>query len=227
VGRIRVLTANLYNDRADAAAFGDLVASLEPDVVAVQELGPGQASVLARLLPHGTLAPATNHRGMGIALRRPGVVTRLRLGARDGWLAEVAVPDGGPVEVLNVHVTAPHVMPPWRMVADRRAQLRDLLAHLDAGARRPLVLIGDLNSTPRWPLYRRLKSRLDDAADLAARGNGSGARPTWGPWPGARRLFRIDHVLVRGLTPIALRVVDLAGSDHSALVVDLEAPAPA
>jgi endonuclease/exonuclease/phosphatase (EEP) superfamily protein YafD len=222
--RLRLLSANLLNNYADAVAFGRLVADLEPDVVAVQELGPAQAEVLAGLVPHGTLAPATNYRGMGIALRQPGHVTSHRLGPRAAWVAEVSLPGAAPVTIVNVHIVAPHLMPTWRALAGRRAQLRALLAYLDAARPGPLALVGDFNSTPIWPLYRRLATRLDDAAVVAARGNGGGPGRTWGPWPGAPRLLRIDHAFVRDLVPVAVRVAGLRGSDHSALVVDLDVP---
>jgi endonuclease/exonuclease/phosphatase (EEP) superfamily protein YafD len=224
VPRLRLLTANLFAKGGAADGIGRLVASVEPDVVAVQELVPAAAEVLARLLPHGTLSPKLGYRGMGIALRRPGVVTPLRLGPREGWVAEVPVEGARPVQVVNVHIIAPHLVPPWWMVAGRRAQLRDLLAYVDATPSGPLAVVGDFNSTPLWPFYRRLAARLDDAAVLAARSNGGGPRRTWGPWPGSRRLLRIDHAFVRGLRPIAARVVDFGGSDHSALVVDLDVP---
>jgi len=224
-GSLRVVTANLYNDRADPDVFARLMGDLEADVVAVQELGPAQAAALARVLPFGALEPARNHMGSGVALRRPGRVARLALPFRSGWVAEVAPPAGPPVEIVNVHVLAPHYMPTWRALAIRRAQLRALLAYLDSAPPRPRALLGDLNATPAWPVYRRLAARFADAAVEAARANGGGPQATWGPWPSAPRLFRLDHCLVAGLVALRAQVVDLPGSDHSALVVDLAVPA--
>ena len=84
------------------------------------------------------------------------------------------------------------------------------------------MLAGDLNATPLWPAYRRLRTRFDDAAAEAARRIGRKPEGTWGPWSGSARLFRIDHMLVQGLVAIESRVLPLRGSDHSALVADLE-----
>jgi vancomycin resistance protein VanJ len=221
---LRVLSANLANGRADAAAFGGLVEAMEPDAVLVQELAPSQAEVLARLLPFGKLEPARDHHGMGIALRAPGIVSHLRLPYRSALVAELAGPGGDePVEVMNLHLAAPHVRP-VRAPIDRRGQVRHVLAHLDGTPRRRRVLAGDLNATPLWPAYRRLRTRFDDAAAEAAGRLGRRPGRTWGPWSGSMRLLRIDHILVKGLVATESRVLHLRGSDHSALVADLALP---
>ena len=222
---LRILSANLANGRADAGAFAALVEAVEPDVVTVQELVPEHADALARLLPFGKLEPARDHNGMGIALKAAGSVWPLRLPYRSAFVAELPwADDGEPIEVLNVHLAAPHVPPVVQRMWDRRGQIRAIVAHLEATPRRRRVLVGDLNATPLWPAYRRLRERLDDAAAEAARRSGRRAGRTWGPWSGSVRLFRIDHVLVQGLVATETRVLPLRGSDHSALVADL-APA--
>jgi endonuclease/exonuclease/phosphatase (EEP) superfamily protein YafD len=222
---LRILSANLANGAADADGFAALVESVDPDVVTVQELVPEQADVLARLLPFGKLEPARDHNGMGIALRAPGSVRLFQLPYRSAYVAELPWPgEDEPVEVMNVHLAAPHVPPVLQRIRDRRDQVGLLLAHLDATPRRRRALVGDLNATPLWPAYRRLRTRLLDAVAEAARRDGRRAGRTWGPWSGSVRVFRIDHVLVQGLVATETRVLPLRGSDHSALVADL-APA--
>jgi endonuclease/exonuclease/phosphatase family metal-dependent hydrolase len=125
---------------------------------------------------------------------------------------------------LNVHVQAPHWMTSWRCFGHRSGQLRGVVRHLAASPHRRRVLVGDLNSTPIWPLYRRLAARMHDAAVLAARRHGRSVEPTWGPWAGAPRLLRIDHALVHGVGVEDFRVVPIPGGDHSAIVVDLAVP---
>lgn len=223
--RLRILTANLLNGGVDPEALAELASSLAVDVAALQELAPDQAEALAEVLPHGALHPARDHTGMGIALRRPAQGDRLPLPARDALLARLEPGDWNgltrPVEVVNVHVRAPHLLPTWRTLAQRRGQLRGLLAHLAASGDRPQVLIGDFNATPVWPLYRRLAALRRDAAREDARRRGTRPRPTWGPGPRAPRLLRIDHAFVQGLAVEAVQVAPLPGSDHSALIVDL------
>jgi endonuclease/exonuclease/phosphatase (EEP) superfamily protein YafD len=230
--RLRVVTANLRHGLAEPTAFAELVTALAPDVVAVQELGAAQAEALGRTLPFGLLEPAPlkTGTGMGLLLRRAGRIDRLPLPWVDGLVADVVAGEGGEderIEVLNVHVTAPQVQPPWRTFARRRAQLHGIRRHLELSPRRRRLVVGDLNATPGWPLYRHLTGWLTDAAVEAARGNGHRPQATWGPWPFSPRLLRIDHVLIRGLDVLRVQVVPIRGSDHSAVVADLSVPAGA
>jgi len=159
---------------------------------------------------------------MGIALREPGTIRRLPLPYRGAFVADVPFAGDDTLEVVNLHLAAPHVQPLPRRLRERRGQLLDVLAYLDATPRRRRILAGDLNATPLWPAYRRLRARFDDAAVEAARRLGRRPARTWGPWPGSVRLLRIDHVLVRGLVAREARVLPLRGSDHSALLAELE-----
>jgi endonuclease/exonuclease/phosphatase family metal-dependent hydrolase len=224
---IRCVSANLMNGGADPQAFAQLVMALEADVVAVQEIGPEQAEALRRVLSYGRLEAARDHSGMGIALRRPGSINRLPLHHRDAWIAALQ-PVHWPaaqvsIEVVNVHMAAPHRPSFWSSGARRRRQLRGLQTYLDASPHSPRLLVGDLNSTPLWPVYRRLTSRLADAASLVARRHGTRCAATWGPRPAGRRLARIDHALISGVDVEDFRVVRIEGSDHSAIVVDIRA----
>jgi endonuclease/exonuclease/phosphatase family metal-dependent hydrolase len=224
---LRIVSANLWNGRASGAGFAALVEELRADIAAVQELHPGQACHLERVLPHGRLEPAVDYSGMGIALRAPGEVGRILLPCRDARRVECSMSDGNggqvALEVINVHVQAPHSPFSWETLQNRRGQLRGLLEHIERTPQLPRVVVGDLNATPAWPLYRGLAKRLRDAALEA--GQRSGLRPsrTWGPWPGSLRLLRIDHAFVAGVAVHAFRVVPIPGGDHSAIVVDVKA----
>ena len=222
------MSANLWNGAAEPCAFAELVAELDPDAVATQEMTPEQADALARVLPHGVLEPARDFTGMGIALRHPAAVRRLALPCRDARIAEVRWESTAgarvELELLNVHVVAPHAQPHPTAWGIRRGQLRGLVRHLVASPRRRRVLVGDLNATPLWPVYRRLVAHLSDAEVMAARRHGRAVRRTWGPWSGSPRLLRIDHALVHGLAVEDFRVLRIAGGDHSAIVVDLALP---
>jgi endonuclease/exonuclease/phosphatase family metal-dependent hydrolase len=193
----------------------------------MQELAPEQARAIEAVLPFGKLEPARDSTGMGIALSRPGNVWRLPLACRGAYVAEVSMGDlsdtSESVEVVNVHILAPHLTPIWQTFRGRREQLRGLEEYLQASPGRARAIVGDFNATPIWPVYRRLARRLTDAAIAASR-NGRRPKRTWAPWPQCPRLFRIDHAMVNGITVHDCRVVHLVGGDHSALVADLELP---
>lgn len=217
---MRLISANLGNGAVAPQSFAERVGAIAPHVVAVQEVSPEQAAALGRVLPQSQAEICVEAADVAVFVRGGAQGCSLPLGYGTARVADVVV-EGGSVEVINVHVRAPNMLPLWRSAAYRRRQLRALEAYLDGSPPRPRVLVGDLNSTPLWPFYRRLARRLDDAALVAARRAGVRPSPTWGPWPRGPRLFRIDHVFVEALAVEDLRVIRVEGGDHSAVVADL------
>ncbi len=226
---IRLLTANLLHGRAHPAAFARLLEERAVDVVALQELDPDQAAAVAEVLPFGKLEPsAVDFNGMGIALRRPAEVNRLPLPVRAARVAALSPGEWPelrePLEILNVHIQAPHSGWPWATLALRRRQVEGVTSYLSATPSGHRVVMGDFNSTPLWPAYRRLRRFAEDV--VASHGARTGTRPrrTWGPWPGAPRLLRIDHVLAVGPRVLHAETVEIEGSDHHGVLLDVAAP---
>jgi endonuclease/exonuclease/phosphatase family metal-dependent hydrolase len=224
--RVRLMTANLLNGRADPRSFAEVVDQMSPDVVVTQEMAFDVARVLAERYPHTSLEPRRDHRGQGIASRYPAEFGTLDLPERGGRWARTATPLGS-MTVAVVHFINPVEFPWWRSVGARRGQLESLLewaGTLDPG---PFVLAGDLNASPAWPVYRRLAERWEDLAAAGARSEGRRPPRTWAWRPGWPRMLRIDHVLGHGLVATATRVEPVRGSDHAAVVVDLSVPGQA
>lgn len=223
--RIRVLTANLWNSRIDARGFGDSLRYLDPDVVCVQELDSSAAAILDDLYRYGELTPSNDFTGMGIALREPAKIIRLDMSSKDGLIA-VLEPDDWPtlsstVEIINLHFAAPGPRHIRKQLGLRRDQLTRFEEYLSNSPATPRLLVGDMNATPVWPLYRRLTAHFDDVHHLIAKQRGRRTRRTWGPthsWP---RLLRIDHVFSQGVEVSDLWVVPVPGSDHSGVIFDL------
>jgi len=217
---IRILTLNCWNGRADPRAIGRLLEERSIDAACFQELAPPQAEAIGRVLGHGKLSPSRDFRGQGIALRFEADVLPVPIPRRDAWAVDLAPSDWpqlvGPLQILGVHLQAPHVRP-WASLPLRRAQVKALRRWLAQHPATHRALAGDLNATPLWPAYRALAREFEDAA----RAGGARPRPTWGPTGSAPRLLRIDHVLTRGLDALACEVVHVPGADHSALIVDL------
>lgn len=217
---LRLFSINLLVDRADPVALRRLLRDADPDVVTVQELGDRTAEVVSELFPHGHLDPRDDFFGMGIASRNPVTVQRLDLEGRSGWAARLE-PNMWPqltqtLDVVNVHLVNP-VNRPWRSsAAERRRQIEQIGSFLDDRTG-PSVVVGDMNASPAWPEYRLLADLGSDAAAETGTAARTWAPVTWGP-----RLLRIDHAFVSGARPLSTSVESVRGSDHSALVVDIE-----
>jgi len=218
---LTLLTVNLWNGRAHPEALGAMLERHRPDVLLAQELAPEQAAVIEKHYAHGSLRPSRDTHGMGIALRRPGVVRELPMPRRNFMGAQLSPADwpelSAPLEVLCAHLSCPNGP---RRFPERREQVRRLEDHMH---HKPVsrVLAGDLNATTRMPAYQRLRRRLRDAAQEAATARGELPANTWGPGARAPRIMRIDHVLVHALQVHGLRAVRVAGSDHDGLLATL------
>jgi endonuclease/exonuclease/phosphatase family metal-dependent hydrolase len=219
------MTTNLlYKNGATAEALTEILDAVKPDILAVQELTPEVAPAITQRFEHHHVLPRTEGPGLGIAADRPVAFEEVAMPYRSGVLA-MTQPDhwpefGGPVEILNAHLGNPIERWPWQMVGIRREQIATIeRSGSGAGARR--ILCGDLNATPLWPAYRRLRRTYRDGVREAKQRLGSRPRRTWAPVPGAPRLLRIDHVLVVGLDVAAAELVRVEGSDHLGVVAEL------
>ncbi|CAN5854679.1 hypothetical protein BH23ACT5_BH23ACT5_00330 [soil metagenome] len=211
---MRLLTFNLFNGRARPQSVADLIDRLRPDVVAAQEMAPDAAAVISARLGHGRLDPSTDHQGLGLASLEPMEVTRVPLPHRDAMVGRL-----DDMTIWAVHLANPVGFPP--PFSARRAQVVALASHL-ADAERTVV-VGDFNATPIWPAYRRLTSGpfVDGVLEWARR-VGTRPSPTWGYKPWLPASLRIDHVFVTGVEVTGVEVARVRGTDHRALVVDLE-----
>ena len=225
------------------------VAALEPDIVALQEVTAKTApwwreALAAAGLAHCAVTRAEKPRRLGVltAAREP-----LReLPAPDGlpWPERVLCIAAGELEIVNVHSP---ISPSPDLAKVRTHEA--LAAYLPGKA--PAVLCGDLN-TPRRELpdgeiltfahdsKGRLREERGERWNLAERAlvrdlgwvdayralHGYGHRSASWTYARDRGGYRLDHVLLSGLTPRAAEYLHdwrRAGlSDHSALVVDLD-----
>jgi endonuclease/exonuclease/phosphatase (EEP) superfamily protein YafD len=220
--KIRILTINMYNGRADATSLAAALEEHSPDVVAAQELASAGAEVLAEWGDDHLLDPRTDLTGMGMAVRGSASFSRLDFPNRRPVTAVLPARDWGldrDLEVINAHLVNPVSRP---LQKSRRLRSLELVAleeqFAERNGDRSRVLVGDLNSSPAWPLYRRLAAIATDAAVAAGT-----ARRSWGPWPNSPRLLRIDHAFVQGLRPLETQLVTIRGADHRGLLIDLEA----
>ena len=217
----RLMTVNLLHDRCDIDHFARVLEQVDPDVVVTQELGPFCADVIASAYPNHRLRPAMRFLGRGIATRFDARFGDIEMPGRDGTSALLDVA-GRRVRLAGVHLANPITFPWWASVARRRRQLNELFGWLDQDPIGPVVVAGDFNASPRWPAYERVATRLTDVVSERAERAGLETEPTWGWRPGWPRMLRIDHVFGDEVGAVGVEVHTVEGTDHAALVVDLE-----
>nr|WP_229851577.1 endonuclease/exonuclease/phosphatase family protein [Streptomyces parvulus] len=217
LAELRVLTSNVeFGQGTDALVAA--VREERPDVVFVQECEYTCDATLRRELaadfPHRRAVEGGGSEGSVILSTFP-------LRAADGVPATMGMP--GAVADVNGHpvrLQLAHPMPPlpdqvglWRGELDA---LRDAVAG-DGGT--PTVVAGDFNASQDHAAFRRI---LDTGLSDAARLSGADRTASWPARTSPAFGVQIDHVLVsEDFAARGARFLDLADTDHRALVVDL------
>jgi endonuclease/exonuclease/phosphatase family metal-dependent hydrolase len=232
--RLRVLTYNIHHGEGadgkfDLGRIAKLINSLEPDLVAVQEVdvktrrssGVDQAAELARLTRlHPFFARIIDYEGgpYGLMilsrhepLKRASHPIPYHPNEEPRVLAEVRVRlvGGGPeVAFFNTHLD-------YRAEAIRVKQV-ERIAQVMADVRPPLVILaGDLNAEPTSPPMRRLLQGWRDATPADAL-----------TYPSDKPVKKIDYVLYRPSPRLKLvesRVIEEpVASDHRPVLAVFE-----
>ncbi|MFH9858835.1 endonuclease/exonuclease/phosphatase family protein [Streptomyces sp. NPDC017202] len=218
VARLRVLASNVEFGRATDALV-TAVRREEPDVVFVSECEYGcQATVrreLGTAFPYRRAVEGDTSVGSVVLSRFP-LTPAPAVPGRMGMPGAVADVDGRPVRLQLAHPEPPlpRQVSLWKRELGRLRDFAD--DHRDDG---PLILAGDFNATQDHAAFRRiLDTGLRDAARLA----GSPREPTWPSRTTPVLGAQIDHVLVSGeFSATRARFLDLPGTDHRSLLVDV------
>jgi len=220
---LRVMQANLLFGQADPASLTATVREKAVDVLTVQELttsleGSLRDQGLEQLLPHHYLVPdEAGGGGAGIYSRYPLTETRELNGfGPTNLVAEVGF--STPFTLLAVHPGPAYVTPPdvWT------AELSTLRNALDAAAAEETVIVsGDFNTTFTHKQFRDL---LDVGYSDAADQLGVGIVRTYPADKKFPAIVGIDHVLLRGGQAKSLDRIEIEGSDHFGLIVDVAIP---
>lgn len=239
----RIVTYNVHrcvgtDRRLDVARIAEVLARLEPDIVALQELDVGrrrtnhvdQAHEIAQRLAmthhfHAAMRVEEERYGDAILTSLPERLVKAGplpgyprvpgLEPRGALWVEVDV-GGRPLQVINTHLG----------LVPREQQIQ--AAHL-AGATWlendaltwPAILLGDFNATAGSVVYRTLCAPLKPARKLAPR------REPDATFPSALPVLRIDHLFVSPGVEVnavfaPLDPLTRVASDHLPLVMDFE-----
>lgn len=239
----RILTYNVRrclgtDGRLSPGRIADVIAAYEPDVVALQELDVGrartgrvdQAQAIAQALGmqmhfYASMRVLEEEYGNAILTHRPsrlikagplpGGTGRFAPEPRGALWASIDL-GGTEVQVITTHLGLRR--------SERLGQVDCLLGHQWLGhsaCREPVILLGDLNASPRSRAYRRLAARLRDAqATLPLQK----PKPTF---PSRLPMLRIDHVFVSPTVHVT-RVesqrspIARVASDHLPLMVEFQ-----
>jgi len=200
---LTVMTYNVLFTTTDAIPIATNITIANPDLVAFQELGSPLAKQLEQEIgtryPYRTPLHAECHAEVAIWSRYPLQVESVDEDMLCRVCPVVVDFDGRTVRVVDVHAwsyTGLDRESVEQSLRWRQEQIELVLASVE-GQPEPLVLLGDLNSTPLHQVYRTLSTHLTDAFREAGWGLGhtfpaTGGR-CWGlPYPS--RLVRIDHI---------------------------------
>ncbi|MFF1756901.1 endonuclease/exonuclease/phosphatase family protein [Streptomyces sp. NPDC058266] len=218
VAEVRVLASNVQFGRGTESLVG-AVRRERPALVFVEECDYGCQDTLRRELPpadfpYRQAVEAGGSQGSVILSRYP-------LKAAAGVPGTMGMP-GAVADVKGhaVRLQLAHPMPPLpRQVGLWRSELGRLRDFAAAGRSQPTILAGDFNATQDHAAFRRiLDAGLHDSTRLA----GNSRAPSWPSRAPAPLGAQIDHVLVsEEFSAHSARFVQLADTDHRALVVDL------
>jgi len=239
----RIVTYNVHrcvgtDRRLDVARVAAVLAQLQPDIVALQELDVGrrrtnhvdQAHEIAERLEmthhfHAAMLVEEERYGDAILTAYPERLVKAGplpgypkvpgLEPRGALWIEVEI-DGRPVQIINTHLG---LVPREQQLQAAALAGPGWLEHPDCHS--PAILLGDFNATASSVVYRTLTRRLQPARRLARRRSPSTTFPS--PLP----VLRIDHLFV---SP-GIEVHDVSApfdpltrtaSDHLPLVMDFD-----
>jgi len=245
---VRLLTYNVHrcvgtDRRLDVGRVAEVIAAQSPDIVALQEVDVGrartggvdQAHRIAQRLGmafHFNAAFKVEEEQFGDAILTtlperlvkagpiPGHPRFPQLEPRGAVWVEIETPEGV-LGVINTHLGL--VPREQRLQAAAVAGADWALA---AASEAPLVLVGDMNATPRSAAYRIMAARLAEARRAAPFAHRAPTFPSTFPVLAIDHVFASERVVIDAVrTP--LDPLSRLASDHLPLIVDLSLPPPA
>ena len=201
---ISVLALNSWHGHGDPSRLADYLAHVEADLVVLSEFGPNKRSMLGQLKSsHPFQADCAQGWACSLALISRLPFTSAGSGhIGEGKLAFVWARLAEGVTVLGTHLHRPS-RDPW-LHEQQMLELVEFIGRIPG----PVILAGDLNTTPWSKTYRTLRriGGLIPASTL---------RPTWPAWPLAFPQVALDHIFVSAdLTVTAAGTGPAVGSDH-------------
>jgi endonuclease/exonuclease/phosphatase (EEP) superfamily protein YafD len=201
---LSIVALNAWHNHTDPSRLSAYLAEVDADLVVLSEFGPNKRALLAPLkATHPFHIDCAEEWSCSLAL-----ISRIPFASAgtghiaEGKLAFVWARLAGGVTVLGTHLYRPS-RDPW-LHEQQMLELVQFIGRIPG----PVVLAGDLNTTPWSKTYRTLRR----AAGLVP---ASTLRPTWPAWPLTFPQVALDHIFVSpDLTVSAAGTGPAVGSDH-------------
>src|SRR5262245_8682313 len=201
---LSLVALNAWHNHGDPSRLSAYLAEVDADLVVLSEFGPNKRALLAPLkTTHPFQIDCGDEGACSLAM-----ISRIPFASAgsgqiaEGKLAFVWARLAGGVTVLGTHLHRPS-RDPWL----HEQQMRALVEFVDR-IPGPVILAGDLNTTPWSKSYRTLRR-------VAGLVPASTLRPTWPAWPLTFPQVALDHIFVStDLSVSAAGTGPAVGSDH-------------
>jgi endonuclease/exonuclease/phosphatase (EEP) superfamily protein YafD len=219
---LTVLSGNVLSSNPDKQGYIKYLRQQNADLILLLEVDLDWARAARELsdeYPHQLVRPRGDNFGLALFSRYELVDARVD-----------PLTSGLPTIIANVQLDdhqvtfiGSHPLPPigTERFESRNTQIKALSTKVRE-SERPVILCGDLNTTPWSPSFKELLA----TSELCDARVGFGLQPTWPakPWPFA---IPIDHILISPeITATSFSVGPLLGSDHRAVKAELNIPYP-
>ncbi|MFF0345515.1 endonuclease/exonuclease/phosphatase family protein [Kribbella sp. NPDC004875] len=212
---LRVLTHNVDAANPDPKATAQDLLAANADVMALEELTTGDLKIyktaFAKKYPY-----EVSRDTVALWSKYPVVETKsVDVGFK--WTralrAEVSTPEGK-VAVYVAHLASVRVGTSGFTSDQRNDTIKALGRQIADERLAGVIVMGDFNGTANDRSLAPLTAGLRSAQGAAGTGFGF-------TWPAKFPMARIDHILVRGVTPTKAWVMSPTGSDHRPVVAEL------
>jgi vancomycin resistance protein VanJ len=212
---LRVLTHNVDAANPDPAATAQDLLSANADVMALEEITAADMKVYKAAF--AAKYPYEVSRDTVALWSKYPVAQSESVDVGFAWTralrAEVTTPQGK-VAVYVAHLASVRVGTSGFTSDQRNNTIKALAQQITEEKLAGVVVMGDFNGTANDRSLAPLTAGLRSAQGAAGDGFGF-------TWPSKFPMARIDHILVRGVTPTKAWVLGPTGSDHRPVVAEL------
>lgn len=217
--RVKLVAINVHAANHDAVPVLEFLQAADADAIVFMEVNARWLNALEpleRSYPHRIAEPREDDFGVALFSRLPLRESRVIHSGADEIPSVAAIVEA---QETGFFLLGTHPLPPGSpaQAQARNEQFRQIAA-LVREQTLPVVVLGDLNTTPWSPFFADLLRESGLRASLPARG----LRGSWPAWLPVGKIL-LDHCLVSpGVAVREHRLGPRLGGDHLAVVIELQ-----